>query len=156
MHIIAAKAVAFKEAATSEFKDYQKRIIENARCFCDEFTELGLRVVAKGTDTHLLLVDLRNISITGKKASQLLESINITINKNLIPYDPKSASVTSGIRIGTPAITTRGMAKQEIKDISRIIYDCLINRDNKEIINKLKLQVRQIIEKFPLYPEIEI
>jgi len=156
MHTIAAKAVAFREAQTPEFKEYQKQVLANAGKFCEEFEELGLKVVARGTDTHLLLVDLRNISVTGKKASLLLENINITTNKNLIPYDSRSASVTSGIRIGTPAVTTRGMGPEQVGEISQIIYECLANKDNKETMDALKLKVRRMVQKFPLYPEIDI
>ncbi|MBN2121045.1 MAG: serine hydroxymethyltransferase [Candidatus Omnitrophica bacterium] len=156
MHTIAAKAVAFKEAQDPEFKEYQKRIIANARKFSEEFAELGLRIVSGGTDTHLLLVDLRNIGITGKKACDILEEIDITVNKNLIPYDPKSAAVTSGIRVGTPAVTTRGIGLKEVEDISRIIYECLTCNENKETLKSLRSKVSRIIDRFPLYPEIEI
>lgn len=156
MHAIAAKAVAFKDAATKDFKEYQKKVVANARKFSQEFTDQGLRVVSGTTDTHLLLVDLRNIGMSGKKASSLLESIHVTINKNLIPYDPKPATITSGIRIGTPAITTRGIYLKEVKEIAQIIYTCLTQSNNKEVLSNLKAQVEKITKAFPLYPEIKI
>jgi glycine hydroxymethyltransferase len=153
MHTIAAKAVAFKEAESPSFKEYQKRVVENAREFVKEFKDLGLRIVAGGTDTHLLLVDLRNINITGKKASDLLEEVDITINKNLIPYDPQPAAITSGMRIGTPAITTRGIGLSEVKEIAQIIYACLTEKEDR---SSLKKRVKKIVERFPLYPELKI
>ncbi len=156
MHTIAAKAVAFKEASTPEFKTYQKNIVDNTKKFCQEFSRLGLRVVSKGSNTHLLLLDLRDINVTGKNASGLLENICITVNKNLIPYDPKSPMVTSGIRIGTPAITTRGIGVGQITEISQIIYDCLVNPQDTGIHEKLREKVLKITRKFPLYPQINI
>ncbi len=156
MHIIAAKAVCFKEAATSEFQEYQKKVLENAKVFCEEFKNLGLRVVSGGTDSHLLLLDLRNIGISGKKASLVLEEINITVNKNLIPYDPQPPNLSSGIRIGTPVITSRGMGKEEVKKISQIIYKCLTNWEDKKLRENLKREVETLIRRFPLYPQIKI
>jgi len=156
MHIIAAKAVCFKEAQTEEFKSYQKRVLENCKTFCEEFKNLGLRVVSGGTDSHLLLLDLRKIGISGKKASLVLEDIGITVNKNLIPHDPKPPSLSSGIRIGTPVITTRGMGEEEVKQISQIIYKALTSFDNQQILNKLKEEVGELVKRFPLYPDIEI
>ena len=156
MHVIAAKAVCFKEAQTEEFKSYQKRVLGNCRAFCEEFKNLGLRVVSGGTDSHLLLLDLRKIGISGKKASLVLEDIGITVNKNLIPYDPKPPSLSSGIRIGTPVITTRGMGREEVKQISQIIYKALTSFDNPQVLNKLKEEVAELVKKFPLYPEIKI
>ncbi|HEC69059.1 MAG TPA: serine hydroxymethyltransferase [Candidatus Omnitrophica bacterium] len=156
MHVIAAKAVCFKEAQTEEFKSYQKRVLGNCRAFCEEFKNLGLRVVSGGTDSHLLLLDLRKIGISGKKASLVLEDIGITVNKNLIPYDPKPPSLSSGIRIGTPVITTRGMGGEEVNQISQIIYKALTSFDNQQVLNKLKEEVGELAKKFPLYPEIEI
>ncbi|MCD6540028.1 MAG: serine hydroxymethyltransferase [Candidatus Omnitrophica bacterium] len=156
MHIIAAKAVCFKEAQTGEFKRYQKRVLENCKTFCEEFKNLGLRVVSGGTDSHLLLLDLRKIGISGKKASLVLEDIGITVNKNLIPHDPKPPSLSSGIRIGTPVITTRGMGEEEVKQISQIIYKALTSFDNQQILNRLKEEVGELVKRFPLYPDIEI
>ena len=156
MHVIAAKAVCFKEAQTEEFKSYQKRVLGNCRAFCEEFKNLGLRIVSGGTDSHLLLLDLRKIGISGKKASLVLEDIGITVNKNLIPYDPKPPSLSSGIRIGTPVITTRGMGGEEVNQISQIIYKALTSFDNQQVLNKLREEVAELVKKFPLYPEIEI
>jgi glycine hydroxymethyltransferase len=153
MHTIAAKAVAFKEAESPAFKEYQQRVVDNAKAFAKEFKSLSLRIVAQGTDTHLLLVDLRNINITGKKASDLLEEVDITINKNLIPYDPQPAAITSGMRIGTPAITTRGIGLAEVREIAGIIYACLTQ---KAEAGDLKGKVKKITERFPLYPEIKV
>lgn len=156
MHTIAAKAVAFKEAQSSEFKEYQKRVIENAKKFAEEFQKLGLRVVSSGTDNHLLLVDLRSIGITGRDASDILEKINITVNKNLIPFDSKSPFVTSGIRIGSPAITTRGIGISQVEQIAKITYDCLANKDDTKLLAELKEKVKGINKDFPLYPDIEV
>lgn len=156
MHTIAAKAVAFREAQSPEFKQYQKKVAENSKTFAEEFKNLGLRVVSGGTDNHLILVDLRNIGVTGKLASRILESINITVNKNLIPFDPKPPAVASGIRIGSPAVSTRGVGEEEIKEISGIIYECLTNKDKEEVLENLKAKVRIITDRFPLYPEIDV
>jgi len=156
MHTIAAKAVCFKEAQSPEFKEYQRKVAENSKTFAEEFKKLGLRVVSGGTDNHLILVDLRDIGVTGKLASRVLESINITVNKNLIPFDPKPPAVASGIRIGSPAVSTRGVGTGEIKDISGIIYECLTNKDKEEILETLKARVRIITDRFPLYPEIDV
>jgi len=156
MHTIAAKAVAFKEASTDSFKEYQRHVVTNARIFAVELADRKLRIVSGGTDTHLLLVDLRSIGVSGKVAQDVLEQINITINKNLIPYDPHPAAVTSGIRIGTPAITTRGMKEEHIRTIAEIIYTCLTQKDNTEVLERLKQEVKSLAEKFPLYPEVEI
>ena len=156
MHTIAAKAVAFREAGTVEFKEYQQKVVANAKVFCEQFARRGLRVVAGGTDTHLLLVDLRSLAMSGKQASSLLEEINITINKNLIPYDPMSAAVTSGMRIGTPAITTRGMGAGEVEEIAQISYDCLVNQDDTSLKKALKEKVLAMVEKFPLYAQLQL
>jgi len=122
MHVIAAKAVAFGKALQPEFKKYQSQIAKNAVAFSDKFKSLGVRVVSGGTDTHLLLLDLRSLEVSGKKASQTLEEINITVNKNLIPFDPQPPMIASGIRIGSPAITARGMKEKEAEKIAEIIY----------------------------------
>ena len=156
MHVIAAKAVAFKLAAEDKFQNDQKQVIKNAAIFAEEFENQGLRVVSGGTDTHLLLVDLRSIDVTGKEASILLDEIHITVNKNLIPYDTASPFVTSGIRVGSPAATMRGLKEDECRKITQIICECLKNKDNKEIQEKLKVEVLAITEKFPLYPELTI
>ena len=151
MHVIAAKAVCFKEAMTEEFKSYQQQIIANAKTMCSRFKERGFMLVSPETDNHLLLVDLTNQEITGKDAEDLLGSVNITVNKNSIPNDPQSPFVTSGIRIGTPAMTTRGFADQEAIEVTDLICDAIKNRDNKEELGKIKNAVVKICNNFPVY-----
>lgn len=154
MHIIAAKAVCFKLALQPEFKIYQNDIIVNARTFSDELTRLGYRIVSGGTDTHLFLVDLTDKDLTGKDASIALDKAGITVNKNLIPYDKKSPFVTSGIRIGSPAVTTRGMKAAEMKVIAKIMDEVLKNTSNELIIKKAKGEVAALVKKFPLYEDL--
>jgi len=154
MHVIAAKAVAFKEALSPEFKAYQTQVVANAKAFADEFAAQGVRVVSGGTDTHLLLLDLRQLGVSGKDASTLLDEINITVNKNLIPYDPASPFVTSGIRVGSPAATTRGIKEAECREIARIMVTAMKEKDNADIQKKLKAQVVELTKKFPLYPDL--
>ena len=156
MHVIAAKAVAFKLAAEEKFQSDQKQVLKNSKVFAQEFEKQGLRVVSGGTDTHLLLVDLRDVGVTGKEASALLDEINITVNKNLIPYDTASPFVTSGIRIGTPAITMRGLKEEDCVKITKIICDCLKNKDDKAKQEELKKEVIAIANKFPLYSELNV
>tara|TARA_E500000178_G_scaffold65522_3_gene62687 strand:+ start:2603 stop:3868 length:1266 start_codon:yes stop_codon:yes gene_type:complete len=151
MHVIAAKAVCFKEAMTEEFKSYQQQIIANAKTMCSRFKERGFMLVSPETDNHLLLVDLTNQEITGKDAEDLLGSVNITVNKNSIPNDPQSPFVTSGIRIGTPAMTTRGFADQEAIEVTDLICDAIKNRDNKEELGRIKNTVVKICNNFPVY-----
>ncbi|MCK5707702.1 MAG: serine hydroxymethyltransferase [Candidatus Aureabacteria bacterium] len=154
MHVIAAKAVALKEALTDEFKLYQKRIIENAKQLASSLEELGLRIVSGGTDNHLMLVDLRSINMTGKDAANLLYKSEITVNKNLIPFDPQSPFVTSGIRVGTPAVTTRGMGVEEMKLIAQFISQTLKSGGRDAEIQKVKDSVHALCKKFPLYEGI--
>jgi len=140
MHIIAAKAVSFKEALTDDFKEYQKQIIKNAKRLSEEFTKRDFRVVSGGTDTHLMLLDLRSKNITGKKAEALLDEINITVNKNTVPEDPESPFVTSGIRVGTPTVTTLGLKEDDMAEIADIINDAILeNQDQETLINRVKL-----------------
>jgi glycine hydroxymethyltransferase len=153
MHIIAAKAVAFKEALTSEFVDYQKQILTNAKALAKRLSDKGLRLVSGGTDTHLMLVDLTETGLTGKQAEQALDKAGITVNKNTIPFETKSPFVTSGIRIGTPAVTTRGMKEKEMDVIGDFITEVLDNIDSEETQKKVKKSVRELCEKFPLYSE---
>ncbi len=153
MHIIAAKAVAFKQAETSEFKEYQKKIIDNIKVFCRELSSQGIRIVSGGSDNHLLLADLRSMGITGKEAVSILEEINITVNKNLIPFDPQPPVVASGIRIGTPAVTSRGMAEPEIEEISKVIVSAL---RREEPSDALRQRIKALTDKFPLYPELKM
>lgn len=151
MHIIAAKAVAFKEAAQPEFKEYAARVCANAKALARALMDNGLQLSGGGTDTHLMLVDLRNINITGKAAEKLLDSVGITVNKNAIPFDPKSPFVTSGIRIGTPAVTSRNMGPEQMKEIGEIIAATLKNPEDKEIHNQARRRVAALCKQFPLY-----
>jgi len=153
MHTIAAKAVAFHEALKPDFKQYQRQIVKNAKALAAELAKRKLRIVAGGTDTHLLLVDLTNRGISGKEAQNMLGQVNVTINKNLIPFDTKSAFVTSGIRLGTPAVTTRGMKIPQMKQIAAII-DTVLRKGKmltKGEIREVKSKVRSLTKKFPLY-----
>ncbi|HCX04770.1 MAG TPA: serine hydroxymethyltransferase [Clostridiales bacterium] len=132
MHVIAAKAVSFKEALQDDFKEYQKQIIKNAKVLAEEFAKRDFRVVSGGTDNHLMLLDLRSKNITGKDAEKLLDEINITVNKNTIPDDPESPFVTSGIRVGTPAITTMGLKEEDMSELADIINDAILKKQDKE------------------------
>ena len=151
MHIIAAKAVGFKEALEPSFKSYIKSVLNNAQCFADEFKNKGYNLISGGTDTHLVLIDLQNKNISGKAAEIALDEAGITVNKNMIPYDPKSPFVTSGIRIGSPAMTTRGMGIEEVKIIVDLIDQVILNHDNKEKINSVRVQVNELCSSYPIY-----
>ncbi|MEW6008821.1 MAG: serine hydroxymethyltransferase [Candidatus Omnitrophota bacterium] len=154
MHVIAAKAVAFKEASCPRFKQDQRQTIANAKALASALADCGFRIVSKGTDTHLLLVDLSNRAITGKDASLILDKANITVNKNLIPFDKLSPAVTSGIRLGTPAVTSRGMKEKEMSQIA-LFLDVLLkpSAGSKEII-KVKREVKKLNKQFRLYPNL--
>jgi glycine hydroxymethyltransferase len=154
MHVIAAKAVCFKEARSESFKTYQKQIVRNAKSFSGEMARLGYRIVAGGTDTHLFLVDLTDKGITGRDAGHVLEKAGITLNKNLIPYDPKPPLVTSGIRIGTPAVTTRGMKEAEMKKIAAMIDRVLSAPANEKVIRAVRGEASSLVKKFPLYKDL--
>ncbi|MBT7088146.1 serine hydroxymethyltransferase, partial [bacterium] len=154
MHVIAAKAVAFQEALSPEFKTYQTQVIKNAQILANELIKLGFRIVSNGTDNHLLLIDLRNKNITGKLAETTLDEIGITTNKNAIPFDPESPFITSGIRLGTPALTTRGFKETEMKKIAQIISLSLNNINKQDSQNQAKTQVKELCDQFPLYPEL--
>lgn len=151
MHVIAAKAVAFKEAQTEEFKIYQGQIVKNAKKLAETLTKRGYRIVSGGTDNHLMLIDLTKQGITGKDAENALGLANITVNKNTIPFETKSPFVTSGIRVGTPAVTSRNMKETEMEIIGNLISDVLDNIGNDSSIEKIKEQVLSVCEKFPLY-----
>lgn len=151
MHVIAAKAVAFKEAADSSFKTYITQVCANAKALAAALTQQGLSLSGGGTDTHLMLVDLRNINITGKKAEKLLDSVGITVNKNTIPFDPESPFVTSGIRIGTPAVTTRNMGEEQMREIGTIIATVLKNPEDEGIQDQARQQVADLCRRFHLY-----
>ena len=154
LHVIAAKAVALREAMTREFVDYQKQVVKNAKVLGESLRSRGYRLVSGGTDNHLLLVDLRKAGITGKEAEKILDEVGITVNKNTIPFDEEKPAVTSGIRIGTPACTTRGMKEREMEIIAECMDKALRGRDDSRILNQVKSQVRELCQKFPLYPEI--
>lgn len=151
VHIIAAKAVAFKEALSDEYKEYQKQVVKNAKAMAEELVANGLRIVSGGTDNHLMLVDLRAKGVTGKVAEEILEKAGITCNKNSIPNDPEKPFVTSGIRLGTPAITTRGMKENEAKQIAKMIVKVLENSNDENKIKEVREEVLQLTKKFPLY-----
>ena len=155
MHVIAGKAECFYEALQPEFKDYIKNVIENAKALSDSLKGEGFRIVSDGTDNHLLMVDVKSsLDITGKEAETILDSINITCNKNMIPYDTLKPNVTSGIRLGSAAMTTRGLNKDNFKEIGKIISLALKNKDDENILNELKIRVKNITDKYPLYKDV--
>ncbi|HAW60123.1 MAG TPA: serine hydroxymethyltransferase [Actinobacteria bacterium] len=155
MHVIAAKAVAFKEALTGEFREYQRQVIKNAIALAETMKESGFRLVAGGTDTHLFLVDLTPQGITGLDAQTALDEVGITVNRNTIPFETRSPFVTSGIRIGTPSVTTRGMEEGEMRKIGSLITKVLKNIGDEDICSEVRGEVRELCEKFPLYPELK-
>lgn len=147
MHVIAGKAVCFKEALTPEFKEYQNQIVKNAKVLAKELMNRGFKLVSGGTDNHLMLVDLTNKGVTGKDAEAMLDEVGITVNKNTIPFDKQKPNIASGIRIGTPAMTTRGMKEEEMKTIAELI-DRTIKGEDKE---KIKADVLKLTSRFPIY-----
>ena len=151
MHVIAAKAIAFDNALKPEFIEYQKQVIKNAKTMVDEFKKLKYRIVSGGTDNHLFLIDLRDKNITGKEAEIVLEKCNIVLNSNSIPFDPTPPTVNSGIRIGTPAVTTRGLKESDVIQIVNWIDEALKSRENKDFLQKLKVEVETFCKKFPVY-----
>ncbi len=151
MHVIAAKAVAFKEALQPEFKEYQQQVVANARAMVRVFLERGYKIVSGGTDNHLFLVDLIDQGITGKAADAALGRAYITVNKNAVPNDPQSPFVTSGLRIGTPAVTTRGFKETEVRDLAGWICDILDDLNNEAIIERIRAQVLELCARFPVY-----
>ncbi|MBN2831302.1 MAG: serine hydroxymethyltransferase [Candidatus Omnitrophica bacterium] len=154
MHVIAAKAVAFKEAQSPKFKVYQRQIVKNAKELARALAKYNFRIVSKGTDTHLMLVDLNEKRITGADASKALGKVNITVNKNLIPFDKKSPAVTSGIRVGTPAVTTRGLKEFQMRKIAGFINDAIDASDDQKRLEGIKKEVINLTKKFPLYPDL--
>lgn len=156
MHVIAAKAVAFKEAATKEFKEYQAQIVKNSKVLAGSLEGSGLRIVSGGTDTHLSLVDLNSKNVTGKDAALILDKARITVNKNLIPFDKKKSTVTSGIRLGTPAVTTRGMKEPEMKNIADIINLSLTKKDDPSALEECANRSLELLKRFPLYQEVKL
>lgn len=152
MHVIAAKAQAFHEALQPEFTEYQTSVVKNAKALADTLKKLGFKIISGGTDNHLLLVDVKsNLNITGKEAEKILDKINITTNKNTIPNDTESPFRTSGLRLGTPAMTTRGLVEEDFVLIGNIIAEALKNKDNEEILDKLKEKVLNLTNKYPIY-----
>lgn len=153
-HIIAAKAISFGEILTDEFTDYAKQIKLNAQKMAEAFVKKDYNLISGGTDNHLMLIDLRNKNITGKKAQETLDRAQITLNKNAVPFDDKSPFVTSGIRVGVPAITTRGMKEEHMQTVVDLVDKVLQNIDNENVITEVRNDVRSFMEKFPLYPEL--
>ena len=155
-HVIAAKAVAFGEALKPEFKAYSAQVIENARALATRLQERGFKIVSGGTDNHLMLVDLRSIGMTGKRADQLVGEVNITANKNTVPFDTESPFVTSGLRLGSPAMTTRGMGTAEFTEIGDIIADRLLHPEDEAVAQECRRRVAALCDRFPLYPHLTI
>ena len=153
MHVIAAKAVCFKEALDPAFKDYQKQVKANAKTMAATFMERGIDIVSNGTENHMFLVDLVNKGITGKDADAALGKANITVNKNAVPNDPQSPFVTSGLRIGTPASTTRGFKEEEVTQVAGWICDVIEDIDNEQVINEVKDRVIELCSRFPVYTD---
>jgi glycine hydroxymethyltransferase len=151
MHVIAAKAVCFKEALSEEFKQYQENIVQNAQALAQSLVENGLRLVSGGTDNHLMLVDVRPKSLNGKEAEAILESVNITVNKNTIPFDPETPFITSGIRLGTPALTSRGFTPDDMKQVGLAIAQALSNARQETVLAEVRLMVKELCQKYPLY-----
>ena len=153
-HVIAAKAVAFGEILSDEFTDYATQVIKNAQAMAKAFVDKGYQLISNGTDNHLMLIDLRNKNISGKKAEQVLVQADITLNKNMVPFDNKSAFVTSGIRVGTPAVTSRGMKEEHMQFIVNAVDNVLMNADDQMLISELRKQVNEFMSQFILYPEL--
>ncbi len=153
MHVIAAKGVAFKEALSPEFRVYQSQVIKNAAVLAEELMGAGVNLVSGGTDNHLMLLDLTNLDITGKEAENALDHARITVNKNTIPFETRNPFVTSGIRIGTPSVTTRGMKEPEMQAIGKLIVKILKNMDKEDILSSVEKKVRELCKAFPIYPE---
>ena len=153
MHVIAAKAVAFGEALRPEFQVYTQQVVKNAKALADELLSLGYNLVSGGTDNHLILIDLSNKGWTGKASEKALEKAGITVNKNMVPFDPQKPMVTSGIRIGTPAVTTRGMKEQDMKRIAQLLDKTLKHMDSEIVLTEVKSEVAELVRSFPLYPK---
>ena len=154
MHVIAAKAVAFKEALSPEFNEYQKQIVANAKVLADEMKACGFRVVSGGTDNHLMLIDVTSKGFKGKAVQELLDKVRITCNKNMIPFDKESPFVTSGIRLGTPSLTSRGMKEADMKNIAQLINQTLEAPEDESNLNNVRAKVQQMVDQYPLYTDI--
>ena len=155
MHVIAGKAVAFKEALQPDFETYGRQVIQNAQALATKLVKLGYHVISNGTDNHLMLVDLRSKGVTGKEAQEALDESGITVNKNAVPFDDKSPFITSGIRIGTPALTTRGMKEQEMEYIGELIDEVIMNIGKTDVYKSVAKKVEELCVRFPLYPELQ-
>ena len=153
-HVIAAKAVAFGETLSDEFTAYAKQVITNAQAMAKAFVSRGYDLISNGTDNHLMLIDLRNKNLTGKKAQETLDKAHITLNKNAVPFDDKSPFVTSGIRVGVPAITTRGMKENDMETVVAMLDKVLMSADDEKTISDTKAEVKTFMQQFPLYPEL--
>ena len=154
MHVIGAKAECFYEALQPEFKEYMKQVVKNIKAMSDEFIKLGFKVVSGGTDNHLILLDVKNsVGVTGKEAEELLDRIHITVNKNTIPNETEKPMIASGVRIGSPAMTSRGFNEEDFRKVANIISEALRNKDNEEVLNKLKEEVLNLTSKHPLWYE---
>ena len=155
MHVIAAKAVSFKEAMAREFVLYQQQVVKNSQALGAALIHYGFRLVSGGSDNHLILVDLTNKDITGKKAEEILESAGLTVNKNAVPFDTQSRFVTGGIRVGTPAVTSRGLKEHEMRQIAQWMNRAIINHRDEQEIRKIRSEVKQLCKKFPIYPHLQ-
>jgi glycine hydroxymethyltransferase len=155
MHVIAAKAVAFKEARREDFKRYQQQVVKNAAALAEELMQNGIELVSGGTDNHMILADLSGLGTTGKDAEDLLGRVGITVNKNAVPFDRQPPSITSGIRIGTPAVTTRGMSEKEMLIIAGLIADVLKQPKDSQTMERVKSKVQDLCDMFPFYQEID-
>lgn len=153
-HVIAAKAIAFGEILTDEFTQYAKQVKSNAQAMAKAFTNRGYNIISNGTDNHLMLIDLRNKNLTGKKAQETLDRAHITLNKNAVPYDDKSPFVTSGIRVGVPAITTRGLKESDMESVVAMLDKVLMNIDNNDVVDEVRAEVKKMMNEFPLYSEL--
>jgi glycine hydroxymethyltransferase len=153
MHVIAGKAVAFKEALAPGFRAYQEQVLVNARAFAAALEKRGFRIVSGGTDNHLFMVDLRAKDITGKDAAALLDTVRITVNKNLVPFDPQPPTITSGVRIGTPAVTTRGMKVREMEEIAALIDEAIVGRADAAVLARVRTAVAALTRRFPIYQD---
>lgn len=154
-HVIAAKAIAFGEILSDDFTSYSKQVIQNAQAMATAFVKRDYNIISGGTDNHLMLIDLRNKNISGKKAQETLDKAHITLNKNAVPYDDKSPFVTSGIRVGVPAITTRGMKEDDMETVVDLIDRILMNIDDKSVLDTVKGEVKEMMQQYPLYPELD-
>ncbi len=154
MHVIAAKAVAFKEALDEQFRTYSEQVIKNAKAMADKLTSLGFKIISGGTDNHLMLIDLRNKNMTGKQVQELLDELGMTCNKNAVPFDDKSPLITSGIRLGTPALTTRGMKEKDMEKIAEMINDAVSNPTSEDVKKSIQQRIDDLTSEHPLYPEL--